>query len=349
MSKKIKELITGIVYCQFDDVLGPNPITAFPEVDQSVQMLIAIKVTTLLAGEETYTPKDATIVPFPSQKSKGMVYYLSWEDSERRGGIGRSSITILFKEFDDLIFYKYRDDLKPLFIESSEKIKDIEVNGGDQQLISSAIQEFYQNVLNLLKTLKEKEMMAQKEDAFPEAEEQGEFDYRFKIIIAGDPAVGKTSTVLRFTRNAFTRTYLPTIGTNISEKTLHFDNKRFQLIIWDVAGQSKFSTMRQHCYKGADAVVFIFDLTHPESFNSIPEWYTDIQKSIGNQRLHGFLIGNKNDLKEEREVNSEMAQNMASKLGLTYFETSALTGENIDRMFSELTKTILNSKNQPKN
>lgn len=347
MSKSIEEIISGVIYTEFDDMLGPNPVAWYPaDIDPSIQMLIAIKVITLLTGEEQFIPKGLVIVPFPSLNSKGLVKYIEWKDESRRGGIGRAAVTLLFKEFDDLIFYQYRDDLKPIFQGCSEKILEKELQNIENPVFNEDLSCFHDDVIKLLEDLRNKELAAKEAEAFPE-EGADAFDYRFKVIVVGDPSVGKTSTVLRFTYNAFTRTYMPTIGTSISEKNIKIGNNNVNLIIWDVAGQSKFEMMRRHFYQGAESVLMVFDLTLRKTFESMKNWIADIKKSLKSSTLIiSFMIGNKNDLAEDRQVSREEAEQLAQELGVEYLETSALTGENVNEVFHKIAKIVLEHKTQ---
>lgn len=344
-------LITGIIYTEMDDVLGPNPKACAPQdLREDIKMLVSIKTITLLTGEEEHLPKGLVIVPFPSLNSKGLVQYIKWTDETRRGGNARVAILILFKEFDDVIFYKYKADLKPLFETYAQTIVNLEKLHADVDKLNTALQEFHDKIIDLLDRLKQQELAPRADEAFPTAEiAKEDFDYRFKVIICGDPGVGKTSTVLRFTFNAFTRTYMPTIGTNISEKPIPISvNERdylIQLIIWDVAGQTKFQTMRRHFYQGAEGILLVFDLTYQKTFDTIQGWYKDILSQLGPQaQLIGFLIGNKKDLEEERVITTEQGESIANELKFGYIESSALTGENVNEMFEMIAEALLKTK-----
>ncbi|MCK4780342.1 MAG: GTP-binding protein, partial [Candidatus Lokiarchaeota archaeon] len=146
--------------------------------------------------------------------------------------------------------------------------------------------------------------------------------------------------------HAFIRTYIPTLGVSISEKNIKVNNDYVNLILWDIAGQSKFEIMRRHFYKGSEAVILIFDLTNLKSFESIPNWYNDVIKNLKmqNEELIGFILGNKEDLLDERKVSVEQANEIAKKLNLEYLETSALTGKNVEESFYKLAKALIKSK-----
>ena len=98
--------------------------------------------------------------------------------------------------------------------------------------------------------------------------------------------------------------------------------------------------MRKHFYRGADAAFLISDLTHRPTFESIQNWHIDIKKIL-NTEIIGFVLGNKNDLIEDRSISKEEAEILAKSLNLNYFETSALTGDNIDNSFKNIAETLL--------
>jgi Ras-related protein Rab-1A len=88
-----------------------------------------------------------------------------------------------------------------------------------------------------------------------------EYDYLFKIVIIGNSAVGKSSLLMRFTDDSFSETHLATIGVDFRFRTLEIDGKIAKLQIWDTAGQERFRTITSAYYKGADAVIMVYDIT----------------------------------------------------------------------------------------
>ncbi|MFX1296734.1 MAG: Rab family GTPase [Promethearchaeota archaeon] len=343
-----KELIRAIIFTEFDEELGPNPILWHPsDLPESFRMVVSIKSITILSADQGLMPQSLIIMPFPSLNSKGIIKYIEREDKTRRGLVAQSSITLLFNEIDDLIFYKYLSYLEPAFNEISQEIMKIEDIKANKQLLSNEIEKLQTNIINILEDLQVKEQSALKFEAFPEEpkEDKEIIKFKFKIIVLGDPGVGKTSTILRFTDNAFIRTYIPTLGVNISEKNIKVDGNLVGLILWDIAGQSKFETMRKHFYKGTEAVILIFDLTNRKSLESIPKWYEDIKNYvITDTEIVGFILGNKEDLSENRKIKEKEVIKIAKELQLEYIETSALTGKNIESSFYKIAELLVNSK-----
>jgi small GTP-binding protein len=161
-------------------------------------------------------------------------------------------------------------------------------------------------------------------------------EYAFKLILGGDGAVGKTSMVHRFVENSFQSDYKSTIGTSIMKKECNFEglNSRVRFVIWDLAGQAQFKRVRQSYLANAEAGILVFDVTNSSSFESIESWYNEVIKSSPSLSL--ILVGNKIDLTTDRKITSKEGENLAQKLKLSYIETSAKTGENIEDAFKML-------------
>jgi small GTP-binding protein len=168
------------------------------------------------------------------------------------------------------------------------------------------------------------------------------YDYLFKVIAVGDGAVGKTSITLRFSTGTFRDSYIMTIGVDFAVKTIDVGTsegaKKIKLQIWDTGGQERFSYVRPLYYKGAMGGLVVFDVTQVESFQNIPKWFEEVKKNRGNIPL--ILVGNKVDL-PDRKINGEQAKELAKKNGVQYLETSAKTGESIERIFLELSKSMV--------
>jgi len=344
----MQNLVKGVIFIEFHEVLGPNPLISLPpSLSIEDQMKVSIKTITLLSGEEEFIPKELIVIPFPSLKQKALMRYFERADETRRGGSALYSVVILFDEGNDVIFYKYMKDFEPIFDEIATELVKLETEGAEDEPKKAALKTFETKIKDLLEDLRKQEMEPSESEAFPTAvkQEAEQIHYRFKVVVCGDPAVGKTSTVLRFTDNAFKRTYMPTIGVNISEKNVKVDSTNIRLVIWDLAGTAKFDSMRQHFYENAQSILICFDLTHKNTFESVGDWYQDIKKTVTTKYpIPGFVLGNKNDLVDERQVSDEEAQKLAKANNLKYFETSALTGENVEESFHTMAKELLEIK-----
>jgi small GTP-binding protein len=167
-------------------------------------------------------------------------------------------------------------------------------------------------------------------------------EYAFKLILGGDGAVGKTSMVHRYVENEFETDYKSTIGTSIMKKECKFKEleSTVRFIIWDLAGQAQFKRVRQSYLANAEAGILVYDVTNRSSFENIDKnWYREVKKASPNIVL--ILVGNKIDLESKRVVSRDEGEMLAQNLTLTYVETSAKTGENIDDAFKMLALQII--------
>ena len=340
------KLIKGILYTELDDELGPNPFVWLGDVPQSSRIHISVKTITVLSGEKGLIPESLVILPFPSLKLKGLIKYIKWNDEARRGGIGQGAITLLFKESDDVIFYKYLNLFEPPFKEMAEEIAYLQKSKAPREKYIDNLDDLFLTITQFLNEFKNNEIAEENAKAFPDQKikEAKLINFKFKIIICGDPSVGKSSLILRYTNNAFRRHYIPTLGVHVSDKIFQIEESYIQLVLWDIAGQAKFETMRQQFYLGSDGIFLIFDLSKPNSLESVSNWYYDIQNQLTDRpALTGYIIGNKKDIGQSLGSTSEKGSDLASYLNLGYIETSALTGENVEYAFYTIAQLLYNS------
>ncbi|MFX0123717.1 MAG: Rab family GTPase [Candidatus Hodarchaeota archaeon] len=163
-------------------------------------------------------------------------------------------------------------------------------------------------------------------------------EYSFKIISIGSNAVGKTSLIRRFTENTFEETYIETLGVDFAVKQVRLQNRYLEFKLFDTAGEEKFGSLRPFYYRGAQGTIIVFDLTRRRTFDKLNEWLSHVYINCGT--ISSILVGNKNDL-PDREVSMSEAEKFASNKNLPYIETSAKTGDNVERMFTNLANSIL--------
>ncbi len=167
-----------------------------------------------------------------------------------------------------------------------------------------------------------------------------DFKHSFKVLILGDAAVGKSSLVQRFVHGKFERQYLMTIGMEPYTRFENINGTKICYSLWDIAGEDKFKVMRKMFFQGATGSLVAFDLTRRSSFENLESWISEAKVAAPNQLI--ILAGNKNDLHDQRVVTIEEGKEAAEKLGcLSYFETSALTGELVTEAFNEIGRNLL--------
>jgi Ras-related protein Rab-1A len=166
-----------------------------------------------------------------------------------------------------------------------------------------------------------------------------DYDYLFKLLLIGDPGVGKSSILSSFVDNTFTDTHISTIGVDFKITNIELENKIIKLQIWDTAGQERFRTITTSYYRGAHGIIVVYDITNRESFNNIKFWLEEVLK-YGTEKTNVLIIGNKSDLPNKRVVSLEEAKNFADKYSYDLIETSAKTNLNIYKMFFNMTNQI---------
>jgi Ras-related protein Rab-8A len=337
-------IIKGIILSEFDDIYGPKAKYYIPE-DLPVELLNTVSGITIDSFFSENVKSEALIlVPFPMFQRKGVVKLFEWKDSELRGGRGNAALTVLYEDKDDAIFYKYIDDFEPPFKNAIPDLISLLRSHESADLIISKLESFQSEFFNLLGSLADHELHLKEQVAFPtiSSPQNGSLDYRFKLVIIGDPSVGKSSTILRYTDKAFRRSYISTIGVNITEKRVEVDKTLCQLIFWDCAGQIKYQHIRQMYYQGAVGILIVYDITNHTTLESVKGWYHDVKMNLEEPQYSRFVLcGNKKDKIQEAVVSTEEGQALANELDMAFFETSALTGENIEEAINNLVSELL--------
>lgn len=167
--------------------------------------------------------------------------------------------------------------------------------------------------------------------------------YHLKIVVCGTGAVGKTSIVRRYVEDKFEFNYLLTVGLDPSNRRIEVNGTLVNLVIFDVAGQKRFQTLRDVFFRKANGALLVFDLTRPETLDELYEWKQQIDDKLGKDRIPAILIGNKSDLEDMIKIDyGHLEDNVIPDFSpIKYLETSAYQDENIRETFLYLTKEIL--------
>ena len=167
--------------------------------------------------------------------------------------------------------------------------------------------------------------------------------YRFKIVVVGDGAVGKTSLIKKFTKGTFERDYVKTIGAQFSKYNKKIDDDLIRLVFWDIAGQEDFNFLQPLFYKESKAAIIVYSLEEntlgEKSFTHIENWYEVVEKNCGDIPI--VLFANKVDLVNESSINKSKIQKLAEEYKfLNLFFTSAKTGENVVKAFNAIIERL---------
>ena len=163
---------------------------------------------------------------------------------------------------------------------------------------------------------------------------------KINILTLGNTTVGKTCFILRFTENFFQPIYLTTCGIDSKYKFITLSNsKSYKAIFYDTAGQERHRSISLNQIKSADGILLMYDVTNQDSFNAIKGWMDNIREIKGNN-FPVILVGNKIDLKEDRKISQLNGQNLADSYGISFYEISNKTGENVEEATLDLINKI---------
>jgi small GTP-binding protein len=167
--------------------------------------------------------------------------------------------------------------------------------------------------------------------------------YRFKIVLVGDGAVGKTSLIKKFTKGTFAKDYVKTIGAQFSRYNKKFDGNVIRLVFWDIAGQDNFNFLKHLFYKEVKAAIIVYSLETNElgkkSFAHITNWYEELKNYCG--IIPVVIFANKVDLIDLPNFDSSDVKNLVKQNKfLNFFLTSAKTGQGVVDAFNEIINTL---------
>ena len=172
--------------------------------------------------------------------------------------------------------------------------------------------------------------------------EEEEAMISFKILLLGDSTVGKSAFILRFCENKFEEDSLTTIGLDQKNKFVKRGDKKLELHIWDTAGQERFRSIAKNCYKGADGIILMYDISKYETFKQIKTWINNIKESIDIDKIALIVVGNKCDMpKTDKSVDQQSKQNYESTSKMKIIEASAKDNINVNESFISLIDKML--------
>ena len=155
---------------------------------------------------------------------------------------------------------------------------------------------------------------------------------KYKLIFLGDQGVGKSCIMNRFMNDTFTEEYQATIGLDFQSKNVQIDGQDIHLLLYDTAGQEKFRSLIPMYTRDANIVLLVYDISSKDSFDHIPDWLNDL-KNVKLDEVIFAIIGNKNDLQEERKVSPEEGEKFAQEHNFIFHEISAKTSDGFEEFF----------------
>ncbi|XP_048187746.1 ras and EF-hand domain-containing protein isoform X3 [Perognathus longimembris pacificus] len=167
----------------------------------------------------------------------------------------------------------------------------------------------------------------------------------YKIVLAGDAAVGKSSFLMRLCKNEFRGNTSATLGVDFQTKTLIVDGEQTILQLWDTAGQERFRSIAKSYFRKADGVLLLYDVTCEKSFLNVREW-VDMVEDATHETIPIMLVGNKADLRDtaaaegQKCVQGYFGEKLAMTYGALFCETSAKDGSNVVEAVLHLAREV---------
>ena len=203
------------------------------------------------------------------------------------------------------------------------------------------------------------------------------WDYIAKLVCIGDSGCGKSSLTIRLCEGRFSPHHDVTIGVEFGSRivpvgsphskplpaapstagaeitdglpepprdTSNTPQKHMKLSLWDTAGQETYKSVTRSYFRGASGALLVFDLSRKQTFQHVTDWLNDLRQ-IAEPDIVVMLVGNKADLAQQennkREVTKEEAEEWAKRNGvMEYVETSAKSGENVEKAFMRVAERI---------
>mmetsp|Transcript_9611 Transcript_9611/g.22075 ORF Transcript_9611/g.22075 Transcript_9611/m.22075 type:complete len:252 (-) Transcript_9611:159-914(-) len=164
-----------------------------------------------------------------------------------------------------------------------------------------------------------------------------QYDYLFTVVVIGDKQAGKSSLLHRLAHNKFPDQPTPTVGVNFVSHTVTVDHIPCRLLVWDLPADLPQAVARHYC-RGANAVVFVFDVTQTSSFHTAVELMGNLECRAGVTKL---LVGQKLDQTDARQVSFAQAGAVAKDQNMNFIETSALDGRGVGEVAVSVVRGML--------
>jgi small GTP-binding protein len=166
-------------------------------------------------------------------------------------------------------------------------------------------------------------------------------DLKFhKIIFIGGIGVGKAAIINKLMNKEINKEYAPTMSIDIKNLQMKVNDKIIQIQIWDCCGNDKYAQSMPNLFKNTSITILVYSINDRDSFEDLKIWYNLVKEYSFDNII--FLIGNKSDLEEEREITKENVETFKNDYDdiKIFFETSALNHENMDKLLDNIVISI---------
>jgi len=171
-----------------------------------------------------------------------------------------------------------------------------------------------------------------------ENENADDHSLKYKILVLGEPGVGKSSICMRFCKNEFNLEIKQTESCECYTKNLKLFENKIKLYIVDI-DKNIMNADRSHIYSDVKGALILYDVTKPKTFEKIDAWLLDVKQNT-KEDLPIFIVGNKTDLTYLRNVDSEEGLEKANLHNVEFFETSCVENVSVKELFKLLVSLV---------
>ncbi|KAJ3451545.1 ras-like protein rasd [Anaeramoeba flamelloides] len=161
----------------------------------------------------------------------------------------------------------------------------------------------------------------------------------YKIVVVGGGGVGKSALTIQLVQNHFVDVYDPTIEDSYRRQVV-IDEETCLLDILDTAGQEEYSAMRDSYMREGEGFLVVYAINSRNSFDEVSSFREQITQAKDSDEVPMIIVGNKNDLENERQVSIGEGQDLAKSFNSPFIETSAKTRTNVEESFFGLVREI---------
>ncbi|KAJ3431983.1 ras-like protein rasd [Anaeramoeba flamelloides] len=161
----------------------------------------------------------------------------------------------------------------------------------------------------------------------------------YKIVVVGGGGVGKSALTIQLVQNHFVDVYDPTIEDSYRRQVV-IDEETCLLDILDTAGQEEYSAMRDSYMREGEGFLVVYAINSRNSFDEVSSFREQITQAKDSDEVPMMIVGNKNDLENERQVSQGEGTDLAKSFNCPFIETSAKTRTNVEESFFGLVREI---------
>ena len=162
-----------------------------------------------------------------------------------------------------------------------------------------------------------------------------------KVILIGMSGTGKTNIIKALMDNPFQEESQSTLSSSFIAKNVTIEKKKYQVELWDTAGQEKYRSLTKIFIVFSKIVIFVYDITQRKTFEDLDFWVETAKESLGDSPIYA-LFGNKKDLYLNEQVEESEGEKKANEIGAIFKLTSAKNErENLNEYLEELIKMYI--------